>query len=582
MKRIEVLDLDKTAKDICDLYQSEGVEKISLNLVRELLDIWAVEKYPIFEKFGKKLMIESEEETSSTLDIEKSFFDSCETYANKHFVKTLGEDPITEPEQRKRQQHSVIGGIFGGMKYIYSSMIENVLENKAMKSEQELRQFLTSVSRYQNITPTPENYEKAMKQSKLTRQIYFMVEGTGGLCHLPDWYSKEDQMKRAQEHKSYIEMFPEAFNIALSEVKQNLITGPQSNRFVMSIHPYDFVTMSYNSIGWRSCVHPSGEYAKTAFSVMTDKTTFISYIPTSKFTSNGLAAFINNKKFRALSHFVLDYSSILLNKVYPSDFRSFSKVAEQAVSHLNLLGEEAKIAEYNTPYSDFSGYGNGSMYNDLDRDSADLIRPLSHYLVEATKPDVEIGRDIPCMSCGALGEYEDSESDWMCKPCRYGEGYGFCESCNEYRPAEYMGKGIDEYHCIECAESCDLSYCSCDHCVKRRAEEEEEEVEENDSTPCSYPLRCPCPDCNPETLYVDPKLPPLPKKIESKWGVKWGDGQVGVVTGDVGNPCAEILPSCNGFKELRECMSQIFIADVSQEGLDKIKEDLNILLKGGN
>jgi len=556
MKRIEVLDLDKTAKGICDLYKSEGVEKISLNLVRELLDVWAVEKYPIFEKFGKKLMIESEEETSTTLDIEKSFFDSCESYSSKHFEKSLGKKSPIEAEERKKEQHSAIGGIFAGLKYVYSSMIENVLENKALKSEHELRQFLANISRYQFISPTPENYEKAMKQSKLTRQIYFMVKDTGGLCYLPDWYSKEDQVRRAQEHKSYIEMFPEAFNIALSEVKQNLITGPQSNKFVMSIHPYDFVTMSYNTIGWRSCVHPSGEYAKTAFAVMTDKTTFVSYIPTSKFTSNGLAAFINNKKFRALSHFVLDYSSILLNKIYPSDFRSFSKVAEQAISHLNLFGEEVKIAEYSTMYSDFSGYGNGSMYNDLDRDSADLIRPLSHYLVDAIVPDVEIGRDVPCMCCGENGEYEDSESDWICKVCRYGEDYGFCEACNEYQIRPNMGSGTDEYHCVECAESSDLSYCSCDHCRERNSGEEEEE--ENDSTPCSYPLRCPCPDCNPETLYVDPKLPPLPKKIESEWGVKWGDGQVGVVTGDVGNPCAEILPSYNGFKELRECISQMF------------------------
>lgn len=568
MNRIEVLDLNKTAHSICDLYISEGM-KISFDVVRDLLDKWAVEKYPIFEKFGRKLMIESEEEISTTLGIEKNFAESCQEYSNKHAKKARDNKGQDETDIKKQEQDWIISNLLSAMMYTDSNFVMNVLENKAIKSEQGIENFLREVLRHSPIAPSPENYEKAMKQSKLTRQVYFIVKDTGGLCYVPDWYNEESGKRRVREHKLYIEMLPDAFNIALSELKQNLITEPQTSKFVMSIHPYDFVTMSYNSIGWRSCVHPGGDYAKTAFSVMTDNITFVSYIPTSTFTSNGCEAFINNKKFRALSHFDKDYSAILLNKIYPSDFRSFSKVMEQALTHLNIFGEEVRIADNDSDYSIYHGFASGSMYNDLDRTSSNILRPVSQYSVEPKEADFEIGQDVPCMFCGVCDYYQEEESDWLCKACQYGENYGFCQACEEYHSERDMGTGSDEFHCIECAESANLDYCNCEHCVLRREQEEEQEEEDQNSLEEEENIEAtntesstPAPFAQLVPSWIDRSyFPP----VESHWGER---GLEAVVFDSL--PFPDINPD------------NVFVSELAEKIEKEIEQTILDAIKGGN
>lgn len=476
MNRIDILDLDKTAQGIYDLYRHERGDLISLNVVREMLDTWAVEKYPIFEKFGKKLMLETEEDISMTVGLQDSFINSCAEYSDKHYEKSAiseGEDKAT---RLRKEKHSIIGQILTSLTELEEEDIEHILENKAYPTELALHDFLREVMRYYPVKPSAKNLERALKQTKLTKQVAAYMKGTGGLCDIPAWYDEEDAKMRIEDHKKYVENYSDCFNIALSEVKQSVVVDPQKKKFVMSIHPYDYVTMSYNEIGWRSCFHPDGEYAASTFSVLMDNSTVVTYIPSEKFIPNGLAAHINDKRYRAMVHFSTDFETLLVNKIYPSNLKSFRNIVVSAANKLNLFEKPISMPEGVA----FSSYVSDSMYNDLDRTTGAVLA-MEGFERTGPSTDYVIGVDVPCLSCGHLNCDYDDDGDLNCLVCRYGKNYSYCQSCGRHVPESEMGDGEDSVHCIECMESGNTEYCNCEVCYERSLREEEEEEEEEET-----------------------------------------------------------------------------------------------------
>lgn len=494
MNKINVLNLDQVAEDVYDIFRKErGDNSISYDVIRQIIEKWSIEKYPIFEKFGKKLFVESEEEVSVAMDLRGVFEEVCEAHGKKHTEKAYVEANTPE-ERKKRDRASLIGNIFSSLQFLNEDLIEHVVSNKAFDTIHGVEKFFREVLRYLPVEPTEQNKIKAMKQSKLTRQVFFYLKDTAGLCEIPDWYNKEDAARRRQDHKEYIENYPEAFNIALSEIIQNISYKPRKHRMILSIHPYDYVTMSYNTLGWRSCTHPEGDYAKTSLSVMQDKGTFIAYIPSETFEPNEYKVFQNNKKFRAMVHFDEGLEAMLVNKVYPSNYRSFSRVMVQTLNKTGIFGEECRIlkeeeASYNHSYSE-------SLYCDLGYND-EIIEPVSK-TGEEKQYFFSIGEDVGCMICGGGLDEGREYSDWSCLSCEYGEDYGYCQRCETYHSRDEMGSDEHEFHCVDCIERDYFEYCYCNHCEAARSEADEETYEFAD-----FRAGCDCQFCQAKSQEIE-------------------------------------------------------------------------------
>lgn len=312
-----------------------------------------------------------------------------------------------------------------------------------------------------------------MKQSKLTRQVAWAIKDTGGLCRVPEWYDKESGERKIKDHIQFISLFPDCFNNALSEVKQNVITVPKKSKFVMSIHPYDFVTMSFNTLGWKSCFHPSGDYAHSALSVMVDDTTMITYVPSESFEPNPTPCFINNKRFRAMVHFDDTFKAVLLNKVYPSNLKSYKEMTVNAINRADILGARIQIAERANWDTDVSS----SVYDDTSSGSGFLMVHKEHDLDFRTL-SFGVGRDMPCMSCGQLSEHGE-DGEWHCSSCRGEEEESdyYCERCGEGFSFQESCETGDIFHCQYCLEETNLEGCSCDRCQEKRLEREDKQLE---------------------------------------------------------------------------------------------------------
>lgn len=130
MGKIEILNLDVVAENILDLYDEERrVGDTSLVVIRELLEKWSYEKYELFVKFGRKLMIESEEEVSLSTGIEDSFVESAAAAAYKHRKKA--ENCQGEEETKEYLMFNLLN-VFEDLNEKY---ITNILENRAFSEK---------------------------------------------------------------------------------------------------------------------------------------------------------------------------------------------------------------------------------------------------------------------------------------------------------------------------------------------------------------------------------------------------------------------------------------------------------------
>jgi hypothetical protein len=118
----------------------------------------------------------------------------------------------------------------------------------------------------------------------------------------------------------------EAFDIELSKVLQNKTVKGRLN---ISIDPYDFLTMSINQHGWRSCHNiANGEYATGGFSYMCDDTTLIAYKDKNEifeYKHHGFSFKGNSKSWRQCIYFDKSTCSMIFGRQYPNDSDGVAK-----------------------------------------------------------------------------------------------------------------------------------------------------------------------------------------------------------------------------------------------------------------
>ena len=270
-------------------------------------------------------------------------------------------------------------------------------------------------------------------------------------------------------------------SVASMAIQNDKITGI----LCMSVHPFDFLSVSENAHNWRSCHALDGEYRAGNLNYMADDCTVICYLKSDH--KSQLPRFPedikwNSKKWRMLLFFNTDYSFMMAGRQYPFFENSLLLPIRDEVNRMfetkfsgwfdyyrtmdtakSFLEDEDSSHVYEFPYRDkylcvenrllslkkFVQNGEGALqFNDLLESSSytepyysfQLQRSWSgnYYNSPAIKRNgitkIKVGKKCKCLECGK--EDITMSEAFLCNHCMIdenqaldGDVFGQCEMC---------------------------------------------------------------------------------------------------------------------------------------------------------
>jgi len=196
----------------------------------------------------------------------------------------------------------------------------------------------------------------------------------------------------------------EKFDLELSKVLQN---RKVKGKMVISIDPYDYLTMSINSHNWRSCHNiADGEYPTGCFSYMCDEATLIAYRDNNKSYNYDYFGFKfkgNSKSWRQCIYFDKDSCAMIFGRQYPNDSNDITKNVRELIEDVvskYLYNENKwviKSNEIDGIYEDESNFHYSDVENDYDYKFARFKN-----LEDPSQIKFEVGSNVKCVHCGSF------------------------------------------------------------------------------------------------------------------------------------------------------------------------------------
>lgn len=208
------------------------------------------------------------------------------------------------------------------------------------------------------------------------------------------------------------------------------ITG----KFVMSVHPLDFLSSSETAHNWHSCHSLDGEYRTGNLSYMGDEHTFMFYLKAEEDCKLPNFPFEwNSKKWRMLMYMSKDEQVFVRGRQYPfSNDRAVELATDMLKKYYNL--------DNFTEWTDVKSRINNLMFDDIgslqynDCLCSPSYSPMAIYNkdkeddthIRTNKSRMRVGEAVECLECG---RHMISYSSSMC--CDECAGYTYCECCGE-------------------------------------------------------------------------------------------------------------------------------------------------------
>ena len=153
-----------------------------------------------------------------------------------------------------------------------------------------------------------------------------------------------------------------------------------------SVHPLDYLSISENTLNWRSCHALDGDYCAGNLQYMTDHCTVVCYLKSDKETYiprfNGIPW--NNKKWRMLLFFNETQDMIFAGRQYP-----FNVTTSLPVIHDNLSSNILKYPEWLFHWSDWTNNNISTIIEPSISNTSDEIKILlnkKYYYVGGSEP----------------------------------------------------------------------------------------------------------------------------------------------------------------------------------------------------
>jgi len=208
-------------------------------------------------------------------------------------------------------------------------------------------------------------------------------------------------------------------------IGQKSITG----NLRISIHPYDYLTMSENNNGWRSCHSLDGEYGSGVLSYMADKCTLVAYLYTEDNTSLRRMPddiLWNSKKWRALIYMNKQRNLGVISKHYPYQFDALEKEVLDLLKTVYpgewemKIEPRKKIEEY--LFDSGSLHFNDILKSKQHKEATTLINRSKLGLADV----MFVGGPVMCIDCGRNEVH--IQGNYHCIDCC---DYTFCDRCGD-------------------------------------------------------------------------------------------------------------------------------------------------------
>ena len=397
-----------------------GIEDVD---IKKSLRYWNRDKLKMFKALGRKLRVKI------PIDVDSDY---------KLFINKLYEtyQPPFGYSAEGQTNHLFIDDF----ETFWSKRIANSSLDQRVRSKGEM----TELFKYDNI-----------KNGYLNRTYEWCNKLDGFNLKLPMGAKTMKSIQKMLKTVEYprMDLF-EQWRNAIS----NLTTSKHiKTNLVFSIHPIDFLTMSDNNCGWRSCMSwlGEGQYSSGVVEMMNSNMVIIAYLESSKpFAYNGHP--IPNKTWRTLMY--VHKNILLAGKSYPFLSTDVTTLALDKLRELVYNNLGWKYQYVNQQYSDMKPYHSeiyvrrkrdfteyqhkiivymNGMYNDLIKDGEYSYLCCRNYVPKTLRLCASGVNN--CMCCGqpimsqkSIDEAIDLEDldpirygDKLCCNCRK----AICECC---------------------------------------------------------------------------------------------------------------------------------------------------------
>lgn len=253
---------------------------------------------------------------------------------------------------------------------------------------------------------------------------------------------------------------------------QCLNTKISHGTLCLSIHPFDYITMSDNGYNWHSCMQwtdHAGEYRTGTIEMMNSPCIVVAYLKGSEpWYPTGEDWTWSNKKWRQL--FIVHRNVIAGIKGYPynSDFLTkavLNKLAAlcqnfgypaygeiQATEDQGCVFDAEKIIQFDTDFMYNDTTCNNFLYmvsTKIDHDAWEFNNAFNTALIKYSGPAY-------CLGCGEFIDYNGDITDTI-----------FCDSCDQmlrccncgsivYSEDDYFVDTYGDIYCEDCYSTCDI------------------------------------------------------------------------------------------------------------------------------
>ena len=317
-----------------------------------------------------------------------------------------------------------------------------IIDNKCMGTHGYTRVIM-------NHTP---NYKEGMKLSKV----------------LSNWVGEDANANFTEVNGRNISK-KEWFEIEYSKFRQSL---KGSGYLVLSAEALDFLTMSYNRSGWKSCHRPEGEYRTGCVSYMTDQVTLVAYFHDGKQVEYFDGFEHNSKSWRQMIWVDLDKMGAVFSRQYPGKNPELSRIVREWVGDLFAQrfnvpkkwvvenGDEtckndmkdAVNLHYNDPIQGHSDCVHMNMWNPMDSAECEY----SADGIKIKQLDITVGNSPVCPVCGE----GNLELQFLLK-CHNCDGSVICGECGVHTLPQSQMQHNGRTLCSRCYNN---QFAPCNEC----------------------------------------------------------------------------------------------------------------------
>jgi len=302
----------------------------------------------------------------------------------------------------------------------------------------------------------------AIIENKVAADYIFTSKGEDVVISKGSKVSKS--LKRFIHDRKQLRKSQDAYSALIQKNLENV-----DYSMYLSIHPYDYLTISENDRDWGSCHSLGDDYFFGNFSYMGDASTMVAYIlkqgDSFEDYQNGSFEW-NSKIWRRLVHIdkTDGRTTIIQSKQYPFQSDILSKKLTEMLSEVFSKGDKKVEPCYGAECKDIYKAGKESLFfTDLRGKDYQTVA-MFDYPIERTGTSsffaegdfsyqrVKIGSSFQCIECG---EHCATESEnGLCFSCNemYDEDYDceYCADCGKLFHSEDMIYTDGEMYCESC------------------------------------------------------------------------------------------------------------------------------------